>query len=59
MVGAGGGGLQFPFPRDLPNPGIKPKSLALQADALPSEPPGKPMEGEGAIISFDFYNILL
>ena len=26
----------------LPNPGIKPRSLALQADALPSEPPGKP-----------------
>ena len=26
----------------LPNPGIKPRSLALQADALSSEPPGKP-----------------
>ena len=32
----------FPFPGDLPNPGIKPKSPALQADALISEPPGKP-----------------
>ena len=33
----------FPFPSsgDLPNPGIKPRSLALQADSLPSEPPGK------------------
>ena len=30
------------FSRDLPNPGIEPRSLALQADALPSEPPGKP-----------------
>ena len=28
---------------DLPNPGIKPRSLALQVDSLPSEPPGKPM----------------
>ena len=27
---------------DLPNPGIKPKSPALQADSLPTEPPGKP-----------------
>ena len=27
---------------DLPNPGIEPGSLALQADSLPSEPPGKP-----------------
>ena len=30
------------FSRDLPNPGIKPGSPALQADALSSEPPGKP-----------------
>ena len=29
-------------PRDLPNPGIKSRSQALQADSLPSEPPGKP-----------------
>ena len=28
-------------PGDLPNPGIEPGSPALQADALPSEPPGK------------------
>ena len=34
-------GLSFPPPRDLPDPGIKPRSPALQADALPSEPPGK------------------
>ena len=27
-------------PRDLPNPGIEPRSSALQADSLPSEPPG-------------------
>ena len=35
-------GLPFPSPVELPNPGIKPKSPALQANALTSEPPGKP-----------------
>ena len=34
-------GLPFPSPGDLPNPGIKAGSPVLQADALPSEPPGK------------------
>ena len=34
-------GLPLPSPGDLPNPGIKPGSPALQADALPSDPPGK------------------
>ena len=34
-------GLPFPSPGDLPDPGIEPGSPALQADALPSEPPGK------------------
>ena len=34
-------GLPFPSPGDLPNPGIKPRSPALQADTLPSQPPGK------------------
>ena len=34
-------GLPFPFPGDLPDPGIEPRSPALQADALPSETPGK------------------
>jgi len=38
-------GLPFPSPADLPNPGIKPRSLALQADSFPFEPPGKPREG--------------
>ena len=32
-------GLPFPSPGDLPDPGIKPGSPALQADTLPSEPP--------------------
>ena len=35
-------GLPFPSPGDLPDPGIEPGSSKLQADALPSEPPGKP-----------------
>ena len=34
-------GLSFPSPRDLPNPRIKLGSSALEADSLPSEPPGK------------------
>ena len=37
-------GLPFPSPGDLPNPGIEPRSPTLQADALPSMPPGKPMD---------------
>ena len=37
-------GLPFPSPGDLPDPGIEPRSPALEADALTSEPPGKPME---------------
>ena len=36
-------GLAFPSPEGLPDPGIEPGSPALQADALPSEPPGKPI----------------
>ena len=35
-------GLPFASPGDLPNPGIEPGSPTLQADPLPSEPPGKP-----------------
>ena len=34
--------LPFPSPGHLPNPGFKPESPALQADASPSEPSGKP-----------------
>ena len=34
-------GLPFPFPGDLPDLGIEPRSPALQADSLPSESPGK------------------
>ena len=35
-------GLPFPSPGTLPDPGIKPRSPALQAVSLPSELPGKP-----------------
>ena len=35
-------GLPFPSPGNLPDPGIKPRSPALQADSLPPEPPEKP-----------------
>ena len=34
--------VAFPSLGDLLNPGIKPRSSALQADSLPAEPPGKP-----------------
>ena len=36
-------GLPFPSPEDLPDPGIKPRSPALKADALTSEPRRKPV----------------
>ena len=36
-------GLPFLSPGDLPDPGIEPRSPALVADALTSEPPGKPL----------------
>ena len=35
-------GLSCPPPGNLPNQGIEPRSPTLQADSLPSEPPGKP-----------------
>ena len=35
-------GSPCPPPGDLPNPGMEPRSPTLQADSLPSEPPGKP-----------------
>ena len=37
-----GSGLPYPPSGYLPNPGIKPRSPALQADSLPAEPPEKP-----------------
>ena len=40
-------GLPFPAPGDLPDLGIEPRSPALRADTLPSEPPGKPWSSVG------------
>ena len=37
--------VTFLSPGDLPDAGVKPGSLALQADSLPTEPPGKPLKG--------------
>ena len=34
--------VAFPFSRDFPNPGVQPRSPALQADSLPAEPQGEP-----------------
>ena len=51
-------GLPFPSPGELPDPGIEPRSPALQADTLPSEPPGKPI-GEISNSIYCFVFILL
>ena len=49
--------LQFSTPGDLPDPGIEPRSPTFQADALTSEPPGKPKEGtlqiKGSVRSYE------
>ena len=37
-----GSGMPVTSPGDLPDPWIEPGSPALQADVLPSKPPGKP-----------------
>ena len=48
-------GLPVPSPGDIPNPGIKPRSPALQADSLLYEPPGKPRNtGVGQFRSVQF-----
>ena len=42
--------VAVPFSRDLPNPGIKPRSPTLQVDSLPAEPQGKPKKnGVGSL----------
>ena len=38
-------GLPYPSPGDLPDPGIELGSPALQAASLPSEPPGRWLDG--------------
>ena len=41
--------MLFRSPGDLPNPGIEPRSPALQVDSLPAEPQGKPTYKEGVM----------
>ena len=52
-------GLPFPCPGDLSDPGIEPGSPALQADALPSEPPGKLVSVLGLVLFLLFSQCLL
>ena len=47
-------GLPFPSPGDLSDPGIKPRSPALQADSLLSEPLGKPLISSNIQSAFTF-----
>ena len=57
-------GLPFPSPGDLPNPGIEPGSLTLQADASLPELPGKlgscqifaQITKKNSLISFSFHH---
>ena len=46
-------GLSYSPPGDLPNPGIKPASPALQSDSLPTEPPGKPQVAFSTVFDKD------
>ena len=46
--------LPFSSPGDLPNPGIKFVSPALQADSLQIKPPGKPKDKQ----IFNYYKTL-
>ena len=49
-------GLPFPSPGDLPDPGIEPGSPALEAEALTSEPPGKPIKKY--IYTMEYYSAI-
>ena len=42
-------GWPFPSPGDLPEPGIEPRSPALQADSFLIEPPGNPLSMQGTV----------
>ena len=49
--------MPFLSPGDLPNPGIKPGSPALQADTLLSEPPGKTVLSQDPNLGLFAFNI--
>ena len=51
-------GYPFASPGDLSDPGIEPGSAALQADSLPSEPPGKTKNTETANSTFYAGNLI-
>ena len=51
-------GLPFPSPGDLSNPGIEPRSPALEADALTYEPPGKPYVIMPSVLKFKCENLV-
>ena len=52
-------GLPFPSPGDLPDPGIEPGSPALEADALTSEPLGKPFSMAYGLPNDDYVSLYL
>ena len=52
-------GLPFPPPENLPDPGIEPRSPAFQADSLPSEAPGKPLNREGEKNAINLLEVLI
>ena len=55
-------GLPFPSPGDLPYLGIKPESPAFQADALTSEPLGKPpicLEVSSNVLFYFFFDLIV
>ena len=49
------GGLPFPSPEDLPDPGIEPGSPSLQADSFLSEPSRKPRKSLARSMSRRFF----
>ena len=52
-------GLPFPSPGDLPDPGIEPGPPELEADALTSEPPGKPLTRLWGRVIFKYLKLSL
>ena len=50
-------GYPFLSPGDLPNPGIKPRSPAFQADSLPAEPQGKLCNEKALKLDYPHYPI--
>ena len=48
--------MLFPSPEDLPNPGIEPRSPALQSDSLPTELWGKPFNNNKRVDTWTEHN---